>query len=53
MHKVSTTNPVNEPGRVGWRGPGKLGAGFQAFGWRRPGAPCGEALALNPELEPV
>ena len=52
MRKVSTANGVNAPGRVGQGHVGKLAAQFPAFLWRLV-ALCGQALAINPDLNPA
>ena len=53
MHKVSTANAVNEPGRVGWWGVGQPAAQLPVFPWFRLAALSGEALAGNPKLHPT
>ena len=50
MHKVSTANAVNEPGRVGWWGVGSSAARFPALGGVEWLAFCGPALVNNPSL---
>jgi hypothetical protein len=50
MHKVSTANGVNAPGRVGQGSVGQPAARFPAFSWLRLIALCGQGRALTPDL---
>ena len=50
MHKVLTANGVTASGRVGQGGVGQPAAQFPVLPWLRQRALCGQALALNPDL---